>query len=183
MNVRADSLSRRPDFKVRHQECVSSAIAQFQPSTLAAMKAYHVTSSLASDIQESYSQDKHCRLLFHHFGGRKVILPSHLNAKLNRFSFSDGLLWHQLSPCDPLRIYVPHDTDLKLMIIDEHHDASSRGHLGREKSFLKVSEKFWWPHLYRWVSNYIRSCEQCQRIKPELSSSAPLKPLPIPTDC
>ena len=50
-NVLADALSRRPDFELRHQESVSSAKAQIQPSTLAAMKAYHVTSSLASDIK------------------------------------------------------------------------------------------------------------------------------------
>ena len=147
------------------------------------MKAYHVTSSMASDIKECYRQDEHCRLLLDHFGGRKVTLPSHLKAKLNRFSYSDGLLWHQLSPCDPLRIYVPHDTDLKLMILHECHDAPSSGHLGREKTFLRVSEEFWWPHLYRWVANYIRSCEECQRIKPAPSNSAPLKPLPIPTEC
>ncbi|CAI5701581.1 unnamed protein product [Peronospora effusa] len=46
-----------------------------------------------------------------------------------------------------------------------------------------MSEEFWWPHLYRWVANYIRSCEECQRIKPAPSNSAPLKPLPIPTEC
>ena len=182
-NVLADALSRRPDFEERHQENVSSAKAQYQPSTLAAMKAYHVTSSIASDIKECYSQDEHCRLLLDHFSERKENLPSQLKAKLNRFSYSDDLLWHQLSPCDPLRIYVPHDTDLKLMILHEHHDVPSSGHLGREKTFLKVSEIFWWPHLYRWVANYIRSCEQCQRIKPALSCNAPLKSLPIPTDC
>ena len=182
-NVLADALSRRPDFEARHQDSVSRAKAQVESSTLAAMKAYHVTSSMASDIKECYSQDEHCRLLLDHFGGRKVTLPSHLKAKLNRFSYSDGLLWHQLSPCDPLRIYVPHDTDLKLMILHECHDAPSSGHLGREKTFLRVSEEFWWPHLYRWVANYIRSCEECQRIKPAPSNSAPLKPLPIPTEC
>ena len=136
-NVLADALQRRPDFEVRHQESVSSAKAQIQPSTLAAMKAYHMTSLLASDMKASYSQDEHCRLLLDYFGGRKVDLPSHLKAKLNRFSFSDGLLWHQLSPCDPSIIYVPHDTDLKLKIIHKHHDAPSSGHLGREKTFFK----------------------------------------------
>ena len=33
------------------------------------------------------------------------------------------------------------------------------------------------------VANYIRSCKQCQRVKPAPSSNAPLKPLPIPSDC
>ena len=54
---------------------------------------------------------------------------------------------------------------------------------GPWKDLFKSVWNFWWPHLYRWVANYIRSCEQCQRIKPALSSNAPLKPLPIPTDC
>ena len=86
-----------------------------------------MTSSLASDIRECNAQDDHCHLLLDHFGGRRVILPPHLKAKLSRFSYSDGLLWHQLSPCDPLRMYVPHDTDLKLMILHELHDAPSSG--------------------------------------------------------
>ncbi|CAI5714562.1 unnamed protein product [Peronospora effusa] len=85
-NVLADALSRRPDFEARHQDSVSRAKAQVQSSTLAAMKDYHMTSSLASDIEECYSQDEHCRLLLDQFGGRKVTLPSHLKAKLNRFS-------------------------------------------------------------------------------------------------
>ena len=128
-------------------------------------------------------QDEHCCLLIVHFGGRKVNLWSHLKAKLNRFSYSAGLLWHQLSPCDPLRIYVLHDTDLKQKILYKIHDAPSSGRLGHEKTFLRVSDEFWWLHLYRWVANYMRSCEEFQRVKPATSSIAPLKPLPIPTDC
>ncbi|CAI5716747.1 unnamed protein product [Peronospora effusa] len=105
------------------------------------MKAYHVTSSMDFKIKKCYSQDEHCRLLLDHFGGRKVTLLLHLKAKLNRFSYSDGLLWHHLSSCDLFRIYVPLDIDLKLMILHECHDAPSSEHLGREKTFLRVSEQ------------------------------------------
>ena len=92
-------------------------------------------------------QDDRCRLLIDHFGGQKVNLPSHLKAKLKRFSYSDGPLCHLQSPCDPLRIYRPHDTDLKQKILYELHDALLSGHLGREKTFLRVSDGFWWPNL------------------------------------
>ena len=51
-SVLADALSPTPDFEERHQENASSAKTRCQPSTLAAMKAYHVTSSIASDIKE-----------------------------------------------------------------------------------------------------------------------------------
>ena len=129
-------------------------------------------------------QDEHFRLLIDHFGGRKITLPSHLKAKLNHFSYSNGILWHQLSHCDPLRIYVSHDTDLEQKILYNIHDAPLSGHLIREKTFLQVSDKFWWSHLYRWVANYIRSCKECQRVKPApYSRVPPLKLLPIPTDC
>ena len=69
------------------------------------------------------------------------------------------------------------------MILHELHDAPASGHLGREKTFLQVSNVFWWPHQYKWVANYVRSCEQCQRIKPAGKNRAPLHPLPIPQDC
>ena len=129
-NVLADSLLRcRADQTSRldTRKSVSLAKAQAKSSTLVDMKVYYVTSSMASDIRECYGQGDHCRPLLDHFGGRKVTLPSHLKAKLSRFSYSDGMLWHQLSPCDPLRIYVSHDTDLKLMILHELHDAPSSG--------------------------------------------------------
>ena len=86
---------------------------------MADTKVYYVTRSLAYDIEECYAQDDHCRLLLDQFSGREVILPPHLKAKISRFSYSDGLLWNQLSTCDVLMIYVPHDTDLKLMFLHE----------------------------------------------------------------
>ena len=72
-NVMADALSRRPDFEERHQKNESSAKAEYQPSTLAAMKAYHVTSSIAFNTKECYSQDEHCRLLLDHLMDGKLI--------------------------------------------------------------------------------------------------------------
>ena len=43
-------------------------------------------------------KDEHCRLLIDHFGGVFFTLPAHLKEMLNRFSYSGGLLWHQLTP-------------------------------------------------------------------------------------
>ena len=38
---------------------------------------------------------------------------------------------------------------------------------------------FFWPHMYKWVRIWIRTCEIYQRSKPSPSSQAPLRPLPI----
>ena len=91
----ADALIRRPDFKERHSEDVSRA-KHVESSTLASLRVEHETNTLASDINESYIQEEHFRLLKDQSGGRKVTLSSHLKAMIIRFSYSDGLLWHKL---------------------------------------------------------------------------------------
>ncbi|GMF33034.1 unnamed protein product [Phytophthora fragariaefolia] len=73
--------------------------------------------------------------------------------------------------------------DAKFDILHEAHDAPSGGHLGREKTFLSVSQTFWWPCQYKWVARYVKTCETCQRVKPFGHASAPLQSLTVPLDC
>ncbi|GMF26570.1 unnamed protein product [Phytophthora lilii] len=68
-------------------------------------------------------------------------------------------------------------------ILLEAHDAPIGGHLCREKTFLAISETFRWAHMYKWVSNYVKTCETCQRVKPAGHASASLQSLPVPSDC
>ncbi|POM59552.1 Retrovirus Polyprotein [Phytophthora palmivora] len=46
-----------------------------------------------------------------------------------------------------------------------------------------VSQTFWWPRMYKWVTHYVKTCETCQRVKPSDHASAPLQSLPVPADC
>ncbi|KAF1319813.1 Pol protein, partial [Globisporangium splendens] len=182
-NVLADALSRRPDYE-SSADSSSDALCLERTPDLMHLSISRVQTKLKDNIQSLYAKDDECRLLLAHFdGSSKESLPAKLESKLARFSYHDGLLWHRLSNFDYPRVYVPHDQDLKLSILHEFHDAPASGHLGREKTFLQVSNVFWWPHEYKWVANYVRSCEQCQRVKPAGKNKAPLHPLPIPQDC
>ncbi|KAF1327253.1 Pol protein, partial [Globisporangium splendens] len=182
-NVLADALSRRPDYESSVDDS-SDALCLERTPDLMHLSISRVQTKLKDNIQSLYAKDDECRLLIAHFdGSSKESLPAKLESKLARFSYHDGLLWHRLSNFDYPRVYVPHDQDLKLSILHEFHDAPASGHLGREKTFLQVSNVFWWPHQYKWVANYVRSCEQCQRVKPAGKNKAPLHPLPIPQDC
>ncbi|KAF1333614.1 Pol protein, partial [Globisporangium splendens] len=182
-NVLADALSRRPDYESSADDS-SDALCLERTPDLMHLSISRVQTKLKDNIQSLYAKDDECRLLLAHFdGSSKESLPAKLKSKLARFSYHDGLLWHRLSNFDYLRVYVPHDQDLKLSTLHEFHDAPASGHLGREKTFLQVSNVFWWPHQYKWVANYVRSCKQCQRVKPAGKNKAPLHPLPIPQDC
>ncbi|KAF1325449.1 Pol protein, partial [Globisporangium splendens] len=179
-NVLADALSRRPDHESSVDNSADALCSERSPD-LMHLSISRVQTKLKDNIQSLYPNDDECRLLIAYFdGSSKESLPAKLESKLARFSYHDGLLWHQLSNFDYPRVHVPHDQDLKLSILHEFHDAPASGHLGREKTFLQVSNVFWWPHQYKWVANYVRSCEQCQRVKPAGKNKAPL---PIPQDC
>ncbi|KAG3011223.1 hypothetical protein PC120_g14574 [Phytophthora cactorum] len=106
-----------------------------------------------------------------------------LRSRLHRYEWQDGLLYYRVETHEPPRVVGPNDEDLKFDILQEAHDAPSSGHLGREKTFLSVSQAFWWTHMYKWVARYVKTCETCQRVKPEGHASAPLQSLTVPADC
>ena len=166
-NVLADALSRRPDYELAH---VTS-----------------VTTSLFDAIRHAYKHDAHTASVLAHFGANtsaeKSTLTSRMLSRIHRYSYSDGLIYYQVDPADEPRIVVPHDEDLKFQILFEAHDVPISGHLGREKTYNQVVSTYWWPNLYKWVANYVRTCETCQRVNPSAHASAPLASLPVPAGC
>jgi hypothetical protein len=174
LNFIGDGLSRRPDldFKTKTSSEVNAITC--------------VRSSLMDDIKTSYEKDITCNTLLKYFNSDckdTSKLDSKSLSRLHRFSFSEGLIYYSIDHADDPRILVPNDVNLKEQILYEYHDSPISGHLGREKTFLAVSRDFYWPHLYKWVRKYVRTCEICQRVKPSGSNKAPLLSLPIARDC
>ena len=112
-----------------------------------------------------------------------IELSARLRARLHRYSIHNFLLCYRTNIEDNFRIAVSHDEELKYRILYEVHDTALSGHLGREKTYNSVSQAYWWPKLYKWVSTYVRTFETCQRVKPSAHAAAPLASLPVPTGC
>lgn len=77
------------------------------------------------------------------------------------------------------RVYVP--TALRALLIQEHHDVGVGGHLGISKTLNYLRRQFFWPAMHKMVTEYVKTCEWCQRVKK--SNQAPaglLQPLPVP---
>ena len=66
-------------------------------------------------------------------------------------------------------------------ILSLAHESAMAGHLGVNKTYAKILNHFYWPHLRKDVYEYCRSCHVCQMVgKPnETIPVAPLKPIPI----
>ncbi|KAH8300620.1 hypothetical protein KR059_003819, partial [Drosophila kikkawai] len=57
-------------------------------------------------------------------------------------------------------------------ILQECHDAPTAGHLGTRKTILRISQKFYWPGMFRDVKQYVRQCVLCQKYKAEQKAQA-----------
>uniref|UniRef100_A0AAV1U9Q4 Integrase zinc-binding domain-containing protein n=1 Tax=Peronospora matthiolae TaxID=2874970 RepID=A0AAV1U9Q4_9STRA len=126
--------------------------------TVAVMTSSVPSSTLHDDVRRAYAQN-------------------------DRYTTRNGLLDYTDVSGDTPRVVIPDDTDLRLRIMFEYHDAPIGGHRGREKTYLTVSRDFYWPRQYQFVRKYVRACEVCQRVKSSPSLRAPLQPLPVPAEC
>lgn len=67
------------------------------------------------------------------------------------------------------------------MIIESAWYCEIGGHLGRDKTWHKVCERFYWKTLWTDIKDYVMRCEVCQRTNDAKfqKSSAPLHPIPV----
>ena len=60
------------------------------------------------------------------------------------------------------RLVAPQSLREKLMHLA--HDIPASGHLGVAKTKARLSPHFYWPHMAKHVTQYVRSCDVCQRL-------------------
>ena len=168
MHQDADSLSRRP----------STNIPDLEPETVSA-------TTIIGDIQsfkEGQATDPNIRSVLDQLksGERPPFRGQWRSGVLGAYR----RIWHQLVVEDgllvrrrhagPIRIVVP--ATLVSVILSHLHDDSSSGHLGVDKTFLAVHDRFYWPGYAVPVEDYVRTCQVCQRRKGSVpSANAPLQ--------
>ena len=66
-------------------------------------------------------------------------------------------------------------------VLKSYHDSLAGGlHLGLDRTYRAIQLKYYWPKMYQVISDYIKSCDTCQRIKkPTHPAHAPLGTMPI----
>ena len=67
------------------------------------------------------------------------------------------------------------------VILNLAHGSVMSGHLGINKTYLKILTHFYWPGLKKYVVQFCRSCHVCQLVgKPNQPvPAAPLQPIPV----
>lgn len=98
----------------------------------------------------------------------------------------DGILVHIWWPTDKkvrqdTRVQVVVPLSLRPQILMSCHDDPLQGaHLGFDKTFQKIRERYWWPHMYSEVTKWIDSCHLCaSRKSPKVRPAGKLQPISV----
>ena len=168
-------LMRIPDALSRRPSSPSSPILPAAIHTLAS--TISIGLPLLDRIRRGYATDHYYQpLLAYLRTPSNSTIPKGLRHNIQRFHLHDRIIY-----LDQHRICVPHTRGLRSSLLHEVHDTPHAGHLGSEKTYHLIAQSFFWPHLFRDVTNYVRSCDTCQRNKAaNTSTSTSLQPLDIP---
>ena len=77
-----------------------------------------------------------------------------------RYKVQDKHLFRRNSRNVPLRRVVDSPED-RIRIIQQLHDET--GHRGREGTYRRIADRYWWDNLHQEVRQYIQTCEECQK--------------------
>ena len=83
----------------------------------------------------------------------------------------------------PLKLFIQNiifSDEQKREIIKEYHDAPTAGHPGQDNTITLVKEKYLWPGMTKWISQYVKGCAVCQQNKTCHQKKTPLFCIPIP---
>ena len=79
------------------------------------------------------------------------------------------------------KMYVPNDQNLKLFLLQQHHEPAMQGHPGYKAMLQKLLENWYWLRMPRDCKQYATNCSTCRRTKAyNTKKQGLLNPLPIP---
>jgi len=92
------------------------------------------------------------------------------------FLDTDGLLYKQKATSEEEdKLVLP--KSLRKRILDIYHDNPvSGGHGGVARTHFRISQRLYWPGMYKDIEQYCKACLVCNQVKPDLHKKrAPLK--------
>ncbi|QRV89304.1 Retrotransposable element Tf2 protein [Ceratobasidium sp. AG-Ba] len=167
MSTKPDALSRRHDHAdIPNPEQIMIAAEKFK-----GFKA-NIEIDIISMIRESLLEDESLTTLISSTRNKEDLPPS-IKKQYNKYEWKEDLLWYEG------RIVIPENKEVKLAILEMHHDNPIAGHQGQARTLELISRRYYWPAMKAQVNRFVESCEVCQQSKGH-KQFAPLKPLPIP---
>ena len=98
------------------------------------------------------------------------------------YKLQEGLIYSRANDSSQWQLFLPKG-QCRLQALREMHDGLEGGHKGYQKTVELVTRRCWWRGVNADVRDYVLSCPECQRAKPEHRKPAGLlRPLEFPRD-
>jgi hypothetical protein len=86
-----------------------------------------------------------------------------------KFACGGGHLFRKSSKNMPMRRVID-DDEMRKEILEAMHEQG--GHKGRERTYRRVADRYWWPNMGADVEKHCRTCDICQRRRPRQEQEA-----------
>ncbi|KAJ9508991.1 hypothetical protein QJQ45_001437 [Haematococcus lacustris] len=167
-NMVADALSRRPDYQVYTQTLELHALT----TTGTSAQGHETQVSFAPHILQKIGETASADAQYQRYHAAA------LAGKARQFIIRDNQLYH--TGRGSVKLYIPVGP-LRTDLLCEAHDIPISGHLGRDKTYARLSRLYFWPRMAASVHDYVRTCLACQRNKSNTQRPIGLlQSLPVP---
>ena len=96
---------------------------------------------------------------------------SQIASRAKHFFIYDNMLWRRNGDKPPLQVVL--SSEIRTRICKDAHDDS--GHRGRDPTFRKIRDSYWWPNMYNFVAQYCQTCHECQ-LRSTYRNKIPIQP-------
>lgn len=164
-NVIADTLSRPPCDEEARDACGLCTVVVETPRWD------------ATSVREDQLADPEVAKIIHELEGREEVAIKRWTER--GYHMCRGVLYRYAdTDAEEPQLVVPENLRKKVMI--ECHDAATSGHGGVERTLHRISQRFYFPGMRRYVEDYLKTCVECQKYKPSNQKPPGLIQTPVP---
>jgi transposase InsO family protein len=93
---------------------------------------------------------------------RKIIENIHQVPINHEYSIHEGLLCRIVNrPYGNLIVPVVPKTKVKDILLAYHNSSMNGSHFGKDRTYHKIRDRYYWSNMYRDIANHIKACSNC----------------------
>jgi hypothetical protein len=128
----------------------------------------------STKIQEQQRRDKIIKQLYDHLESGK---------QHRSYVLENGIVYKVLHRSGQRVLKVPYiPTSMIESLLQAYHNSLTAGHLGINKTWNKIRDRYFWPRMYNQIKEYVLSCLKCKQFKIDRTRpTGKLQPIEPPT--
>jgi hypothetical protein len=63
------------------------------------------------------------------------------------------------------KLVIPPNDEIRREIMKVWNDSPPAGHLGRDETTRRITQRYYWPGAKHWIADYLKGCATCQQNK------------------